>query len=209
MPGAGVPHRVHIVETFRIAAEQHDRQTAHRHAHGVRTVAGVSGAEQFAVRVHVQPGRGHVPGHVSAEDIHDGRVLGDPTQTQTVETPVDRVGRADIGRRSRTAQQFHRQNAKGPARAKPHRRVVFRAGRVLPVRVRGRFFRKDTERRRHIRLDEEHSIEFRVHTAGLRHGVPVRLELNCQQRLFLRLRRLHCVLGVLTSGRRTHRGHGR
>lgn len=98
------------METFPVVGEQHDHQAARRHAHGLHTVAGVPDTKQFAVRVHVELGRRHVPSHVSAENIHHRRVFGAHIETETVETPVGRAGRAHFGRRPRPAQRLRRQD---------------------------------------------------------------------------------------------------
>lgn len=108
LPGAGVPHRSHIVETLRVHTRQHHRETVDGHAEGLHTLVGVSGAEQLAVRVHVQLGRGHVSGDLSAQDTHHGRVLGAHSETQVVATPVDRVNHIAHGRRSRAVERLQR-----------------------------------------------------------------------------------------------------
>jgi len=128
------------VEALRVHAEQHDRQTADRHAESLYTVPGVSDTEQFAVRVHVQFGRGHVPSDVSVENIHDSRILGADTETQALQTPVDRAGRVDRWRRTCSAKQHQRQNATYVPRPESDRRPGGGPCRVLLVRIRRRLF---------------------------------------------------------------------
>lgn len=96
------------METLRVHTEQHNCETADRHAESLYTVPGVFNTKQFGVRVHVQLGRGHVSSHLSAEDIHHGGLFSADIEAQALETPVDSVGRVGPRRRSRPAQQYHR-----------------------------------------------------------------------------------------------------
>lgn len=194
------------METLRVAARQHHRQTTDGHAESVRALSGVPDPEQPAVRIHVQPGRGHLSGDVPAEDIHHGRVLRTDTEAQAAQAPVDRAGGANLGRRPRPAQRLEGQGVGPPA--EPSGRSHVGADRVLPVRVRRRLLREDTEGSRRVDMDAKHPAELRVAAAGTRRVLRVRLEPDYAERLFLRLRPVHRVPDMSSGGRRAHRGHG-